>query len=205
MSNSNWLDWAREIHSLTQAGLTYCKNEYDLDRYRRLQRISADIIASQSGLGLETVLGSFSMQAGYATPKVDVRAATLCAGKILLVQEAIDGRWSMPGGWADPGDSPAAMAVRETREESGYRVVVDKLIAVYDVNRIQPYEFYHAYKLVFLCNFVGGEPSGSMETLAVNFFDRNELPPLSEVRTNRRMLDEVFAHAADPLRPAYFE
>ena len=200
-----WLAWAREIFSLSQAGLTYSKNEYDLDRYRRLQEISAEIIAGQSVLEKESVLKSFSMQAGYATPKVDVRGAVVCDGKILLVQEQSDGKWSLPGGWGDLGDSPAEMVAREVWEESGFEVRADKLIAVFDANRIQPFEFYRAYKLIFSCTITGGVARISLETLGVDFFDPANIPPLSQSRTNQRILDEVFKHAADPNRPAAFD
>jgi ADP-ribose pyrophosphatase YjhB (NUDIX family) len=201
-----WLAWARELFSMAQAGLTYTKNEFDLDRYRRLQEISAEITASQSELEKATVLESFSMQAGYATPKVDVRGAIIRGGKILLVQEKTDGRWSLPGGWADLGDSPAEMVAREVREESGFEVRVDKLAAVFDANRhIQPYEFYRAYKLIFLCTITGGAAQTSFETPDVGFFDLHDLPPLSELRINTTMLAEVFAHLENPDRPTYFE
>jgi ADP-ribose pyrophosphatase YjhB (NUDIX family) len=200
-----WLAWAREIFSLSQAGLTYCKNEFDLERYRRLQEIAAEIIASQSEIAKEAVLGSFSMQAGYTTPKIDVRGAVVRDGKILLVQERIDDRWSIPGGWADLGEVPSEMVIREVREESGFEVRADKLIAVYDANRIAPMEFYHAYKLIFLCTIIGGEAQTSIETLGVDFFAPDALPPLSEFRTNRTMIAEVFAHLAAPNRPTYFE
>ena len=158
-NQSQMLIWAREIFTLSQSGLTYSKNEFDLNRYRRLQEIAAEMIASQSDLTKDTVLESFSMQSGYITPKVDVRGAVIRDGKILLVQERIDDRWSMPGGWADLGDMPSEMVAREVREESGFDVRAEKLIAVYDANRIQPMEFYHAYKLIFLCNITGGERS----------------------------------------------
>lgn len=201
----NWLTLAREIFTLSQAGLAYSKNDFDLERYRRLQEISAEIIASQSELEKEAVVESFSMQAGYATPKVDVRGAVIRDGKILLVREVTDGKWAMPGGWADLGETPAEMVIREVREESGFDVRVEKLIAVIDANRIEPFEFYHAYKLIFLCAITGGEATTSMETLGVEFFDPQNLPPLSESRTNRQMIDEILAHLADPTRPAAFD
>jgi ADP-ribose pyrophosphatase YjhB (NUDIX family) len=201
----DWMAWAREIYLISQAGLAYSKIEYDLDRYKRLQAISAEIIASHSSLELGPVLESFSMQAGYATPKIDVRAAVVQDGKILLVQESIDGKWTMPGGWGDIGDAPAKTVAREAWEESGYTVRVDKLVGVYDSSHTAPLEFYHAYKLIFLCSITGGAPATSTETLAVDFFALNALPPLSENRTSRRILDEVFAHVADSQRPAYFE
>ncbi len=203
--NNKWIDWARAIFSLSQAGLAYSQNPFDIDRYKQLQEITAEMIASQSDLEKSAVLESFSMQAGYATPKVDVRAAVLRDGKILLIQEQSDERWAMPGGWADIGDSPASVAEREAWEESGYRVKAEKVIAVLDANQIEPMEFYHAYKLIFLCSFLEGEPRTSYETLAVDFFDPNKLPPLSLFRTNESMLKEVFAHVQDPLRPTAFD
>jgi ADP-ribose pyrophosphatase YjhB (NUDIX family) len=200
-----WLVWAQEIFSLSQSGITYSGNPYDIERYKRLQEITAEIIESQSDISKESVLDSFSMQAGYVTPKVDVRGAVVRKGKILLIQERADGNWAMPGGWADLGNSPASVAEREVWEESGFRVKAEKVVAVIDANRIEPLEFYHAYKIIFLCRLLEGEPRTSHETLAVDFFDPDRLPPLSFYRTNEEMLEEVFAHVADPTRPTAFD
>jgi ADP-ribose pyrophosphatase YjhB (NUDIX family) len=201
----NWMDWAREIFSLSQAGLTYSENPYDIERYKRLQEITAEMIASQSDMKKESALESFSMQAGYITPKIDVRGAVIRDGRILLVQERADGRWAMPGGWADIGNAPASVAEREVWDESGFRVQAEKVVAVLDANRIEPMEFYHAYKIIFLCKILEGEPRTSHETLAVNFFDPGKLPLLSLFRTNEAMLREVFAHLQDPLRRTMFD
>ena len=200
-----WIDWAREIFALSQAGLTYSNNEFDIQRYKRLQEISAEIIASQSKHSKESALESFSMQVGYATPKIDVRGAVVREDKILLIQERMDGRWAMPGGWADLGDAPASVAEREVWEESGYRVKAEKVIAVLDANRIEPMEFYHAFKIIFLCRLIGGEARVSYETLAVDFFSLDDLPPLSSFRTNEAMLQEVFAHVREPNRRTAFD
>lgn len=202
---AKWIEWAQEILSLSQSGLSYSGNQYDIERYKRLQEISAEIIASQSQIEKETVLDSFSMQAGYITPKVDVRGAVVNDGKILLIQERADDRWAMPGGWADLGNSPRSVAEREVWEESGFRVRAEKVVAVIDANRIQPFEFYHAYKLIFLCTLLEGEPRTSYETLAVDFFDPAHLPPLSIYRTNEDMIKEVFAHIQNPNRPTAFD
>lgn len=202
---SKWIDWAQEIFSLSQAGLAYSQNPFDLGRYKRLQEITAEIIANQSDIAKESVLKSFSMQAGYITPKVDVRGAVVQEGKILLIQERADGRWAMPGGWADLGNSPASVAEREVWEESGFRVKAEKVVAVLDANRIEPFEFYHAYKIIFLCKLLEGEPRTSYETLAVDFFDLDHLPPLSSYRTNETMLQEVFAHVENPDRRTVFD
>ena len=200
-----WIAWAREIFSMSQAGLTYSQNEFDIERYKRLQEITAEMIESQSGLSKESVLESFSMQAGYATPKIDVRGAVVRDNKILLIQERMDGRWAMPGGWADLGNAPASVAEREVWEESGYHVKAEKVVAVIDANRIEPKEFYHAFKIIFLCTLIGGEPQVSHETMAVDFFDMNNLPPVSLYRTDESMLREVFAHIQDPNRRTAFD
>jgi len=185
-----WLGWARTIQSLAQIGLTYSRNEFDSERYQHLLEIAAEMVESQTDLSKDQIMVSFSMQPGYATPKVDVRAAVVQEGRILLVQERSDGRWSMPGGWADVGDVPSKAVAREVREESGFQVRVDKVVGLLDANRFlfAPLEFYHAYKMIFLCSITGGKARPSNETLAVDFFDPASLPPLSSMRTDRRML-----------------
>jgi ADP-ribose pyrophosphatase YjhB (NUDIX family) len=201
-----WLDWAREIQALCQTGLTYSKSEYETLRYRRLLEIAAEMAARQTGGDPEKMLQDFLHQPGYATPKVDVRGAVVRDGKILLVQERSDGRWCMPGGWADVGDIPSAMVAREVLEESGFEVRPRKVIGVYDANRGgTPLSFFHAYKVVFHCELLGGEAKPSVETAAVDFFPFHRLPPLSSARTGERHLAEVQAHLADPLRPAAFD
>jgi ADP-ribose pyrophosphatase YjhB (NUDIX family) len=201
-----WLSWAREIQALSQTGLTYASSEYERQRYGRLAEIAAEIVQSHTGLSQERILESFLMQPGYATPKVDVRGAVVRDGQILLVQERVDERWTLPGGWADVGELPSEMVAREVWEESGFRVVARKVVGVYDANRSgRPLELYHAYKIVFLCEMSGGEARPSNETLAVGFFDFDDLPPLSTNRTHERHLVEVRAHLQDPNRLAAFD
>ena len=201
-----WLQWAREIQALSQTGLTFASSDYETQRYTRLAEIAAEIVQTNTGLPRERLLQDFAMQAGYATPKVDVRGAVIRDGQILLVQERTDGLWCMPGGWADVGDLPSEMVVREVWEESGFHVVPRKVIGVYDANRSgRPLHLYHAYKVIFLCEITGGEARPSDETLDVGFFPFDGLPPLSANRTHQRHLVEVEAHLHDPDRPAAFD
>lgn len=130
-----WLRWSREIQSLAQTGLAYSQSEYDTQRYERLLSLAAEIAAYHSGIKVDRLRDSFAEQLGYATPKIDVRAAVLRDGRILLVQERADSRWAMPGGWADVGDLPSEAAIREVREESGFQVRPTRIVGVYDANR----------------------------------------------------------------------
>lgn len=201
-----WLEWAREIQSLCQTGLAFASTNYEVERYKRLLEISAEITSSYTNLSKEELTKIFMDQPGYATPKIDVRAAVIAEDKILLVQERTDDKWSMPGGWADVGDLPTQVAERETKEESGFVVKATKLIGVFDANRSgRPMEFFHAFKLIFLCDLIGGEASASSETKDVKFFPLNGLPPLSENRTNQKHINEIIYHLSDVNRPSFFE
>jgi ADP-ribose pyrophosphatase YjhB (NUDIX family) len=201
-----WLAWAREIQALGQIITTFARNEYDSANGRRLQEIAAEIVAARTGAPPEPLVTDFLSQPGYATPKIDVRGAAVRDGKILLVQEACDRRWCLPGGWADVGSIPSEEVARECEEESGFLVQPTKVIGVFDANRGgRPMEYYHAYKVVFLCALIGGAARASHETLAVDFFSFDDLPPLSQNRTNRRHLDEIRRHLADPTQPTFFD
>jgi ADP-ribose pyrophosphatase YjhB (NUDIX family) len=201
-----WLAWAREIQALAQTGETYALNEWQSGRYQRLMEIAAEIISAQTEHPVEPVIESFKLQPGYATPKVDVRGAVFRDNKLLLVREKMDGGWTMPGGWADVGDSPAAGAEREVWEESGFRVKAQKVIGVYDANRIEPMQLYHAVKLIFLCEILSGEATPSNETTEVAFFAKDAIPtPLSGERTRLRHIDHAFAANRDPYWVTVFD
>ncbi len=203
-----WLAWARQLHSLARSGLTYSDNPFEIERCERTQAIAEEIFASQSDEEPEVIAGLFSEQAGYATPKVDVRGVVFKDDKILLVKERIDGGWTLPGGWADIGDSPSRATEREVWEESGYEAKAVKLLAVYDRDDPRhghPPHPFHIYKLVFLCELTGGEAKSSMETDGVGFFGEDEIPALSEGRTTESLLRRMFEHQRHPEWPTDFD
>jgi len=200
------LQWAREIQALAQTGYEYAKDEFQKDRCRRLMEIAAEMVSENSDREFISIAAAFKEQLGYATPKVDVRAAVFDQGKLLLVREVADGGWTMPGGWADVGDVPSEAAEREAWEETGFRVKARKVIGVYDANRIAPLELFHAFKVVFLCDLLGGEARTSRETSEVGFFNRSEIPhQLSGERTHTRHIEDAFAALQDPSIPTVFD
>lgn len=201
-----WLKIAREIQQLAQTGLAFAKDEYEKARYNRLIEIVSEIIESNTQLEKESVYKVLMDHPGYATPKIDVRAAVINDNKILLVQESTDKCWAMPGGWADVGDIPSEVAIRETKEESGYDVNPVKVIGVYDANRVGgQLEFFHAFKIIFLCELIGGSPATSSETLDVKFFPFDRLPQFSVNRTNEKHIDEIKLHLKDQGRKTFFD
>jgi len=201
-----WLAVAQRIQAISQTGLAFAANEYDIGRYRELSRIAAAMMAGPEPEPVALAEGVFALERGYATPKVDVRAAVCREGGLLLVRERDDGGWTLPGGWADVGQSAAECVEREVREESGYLVKAVRLLACWDRNRHghTPHPF-HVYKLVFQCELVGGAPAASEETSDVGFFPEDRLPELSRTRIVPEQIRFVFAALRDPAMPPAFD
>lgn len=203
----SWLGWAKRLQAIAQNGLAYATDPFDAERYEQVWQIAAEILAAASGEPVEVVRGLFSAQVGYATPKVDVRGVVFRDDAILLVQERADGGWTLPGGWADPCESPREAVVREIREESGYETRAVRLLAVYDRSK-HPHEppfAFHVYKLFIACELLGGEAATSGETGAVGFFRENELPPLSISRVTEQQIRRFFELRRDPYAPTDFD
>jgi ADP-ribose pyrophosphatase YjhB (NUDIX family) len=201
-----WLDWARRLSALAQSGLEFAENPYDIERYTAIRAIAAEMIAHGAGSDADRVLDLLAGDVGYATPKVDVRGVVFRGGKILLVQERSDGLWTLPGGWADVGDSPADAVVREVREESGFETRATKLLALLDRNRHgHPPHVNHIYKVFLRCEIVGGSPTTSHEIQGVGFFAEDEIPDLSLTRTMPAQVAWMFEHDRHPDWPADFD
>jgi ADP-ribose pyrophosphatase YjhB (NUDIX family) len=199
-----WLRWARELQAIAQIGLTYAtENHFDRERYGRVREIAAEIMAAGGRVEPGAVLDLTSREAGYATPKVDVRGVVFREDRILLVREVADGRWTLPGGWADVNESPGESVVREVREESGFVTRPVKLLAVYDRSKHghTPLFPFHVYKLFVLCAITGGHPATSRETSEVGFFAEDALPELSPSRVTPAQLRRLFEHHRHPEWP----
>jgi ADP-ribose pyrophosphatase YjhB (NUDIX family) len=173
------LDWARRLQAIAQNGLHFSTDLYDRQRFEQVREIAAEMLAGAEGS--PALIAELALETGYATPKVDTRSVVVRDGQVLLVREATDGLWTLPGGWADPGESPSENAIREVREEAGLLVRATRLLAVYDREQRghSPSFLFHVYKLFFHCEIEGGELTPSEETPEVGFFDPANLPPLS--------------------------
>ena len=200
---------AIKLSALAQDGLTFAANPYEVDRYQQVSRLATDLLAALSGRPADELATELGRDSGYATPKVDVRGAIFDdQQRVLLMQEKTDARWSLPGGWADPGDSPSSAVTREILEETGYHSSAVKLIACWDreIQQNPPPLAVHVYKLFFLCRPDGTvQPPAALETLDVGWFAIGELPPLSLGRVNHRQLERALAHHLNPSLPTEFD
>ena len=201
-----WLDWAKRIQSISQSGLSFSNDDYDIERYEELRKISAEIIEEHTDLEMKKVMGLFTNERGYQTPKVDVRGVLFYDDKILMVREKIDDKWSLPGGFCDVGLSPSENIIKEIQEESGYNAIAKKMVALLDLNKHpHPPQPYHYYKIFIQCELVGGQAKTGLETKDVRFFSENNLPELSNDRNTKEQINMLFEFLRDPNKVAVFD
>jgi len=209
MTEPDWLIWARQLQSIAQVGLTFVKDPFDRERYEAIRALAAQIMAAHTGADLSRIKALFAEQSGYATPKVDVRAAVFRDdGALLMVREMTDGRWSLPGGWAEVNQSAREAVIREVREETGFDVMPRKLAAVFDRARhphVPPRPF-SVYKMFFICEITGGAARLSIETTEIGFFAQDALPSdISSQRIVPYQIERMFAHYRQPDLPTEFD
>lgn len=187
-----WLQWAVELQSLAQAGIFYCKDDFDKERYERIREIAVEMISYQSDIPIGKVKDLFCNEIGYQTPKIDCRAAIFQNGKILLVQEN-NGTWSLPGGWVDVNVSVKENVVKEVKEEAGLDVTADMVIAVQDREKHNlPVYAYKVCKIFVLCTVIGGKFEPNIETVSSSYFGMNELPVLAAEKNNAEQIKMCF-------------
>ena len=197
----NWLDIAKELQAIAQTGLTFTENKYDAERYQMIRDISVRILHEYTDTPIEKIKGVFAFETGYQTPKVDIRGVVFRNNKILMIKEDVDGKWTLPGGWADIGLSPFEIAKKEVYEEAGLEVTPERLLAVYDKAKDadHPQDYYHIYKLFILCSDSGGEVKTGMETTDVGWFTLDTIPPLSTPRITMKQIKRMFEYKDNPL------
>jgi ADP-ribose pyrophosphatase YjhB (NUDIX family) len=203
-----WLQWARRLQALAQSGITYARDPYDIERYEAVREIAVEVLAAHAGMPRETVRGLFAADAGYATPKLDVRGVVFRDdGALLLVRERSDGGWTLPGGWVDVGEAPSEAVEKEVRQESGYVVRAAKVLALLDRDRHgHPPHAHHIWKVFIRCSLVGGAAAGpGLETEGVGFFHADAIPPLSLTRVVPAEIARLFEHYAHPDWPTDFD
>jgi len=200
---SRLIQIADELRALATTGLHFTEGEFDRARYDRLLVLAAELAALECGAEPQRLMELFrDADRGYVTPKLDVRMAVFRGDGVLLVRERADGRWSLPGGFVDVGDSPTEAAARETLEEAGVVARVRRLAGIFD-NRLHPdcpAHLFHIHKLVFVGELVdaGAVPRAGSEASDAGFHALDALPELSLGRTLPLHLEHARRVAHDP-------
>jgi ADP-ribose pyrophosphatase YjhB (NUDIX family) len=190
---NKWLNWATRLQSIAQAGLTYGKDRYDLERYEQIRALAVEIMHEHTEIPIEKLRHLFASETGYQTPKVDVRSVVFRNDGILMVREKEDGSWSLPGGWADVNTSVGESAAKECFEEAGATVAPKRILAVQHANRHNHLVFpYTVYKIFVECELKSMEFTENIETNGADFFDLSSLPKLSESRNTLQQIQMCF-------------
>jgi ADP-ribose pyrophosphatase YjhB (NUDIX family) len=210
MQNTDLLAIAKRLQSIAQGGIFYSEDKpFDRERYQEISDISVQLLSHLTNEPIEKIGNLFTQERdGYQTPKVDIRAVVFNElDEILMVKEKVDGCWSLPGGWADVGYTPAEVAVKEVWEETGLEVKTVRVLAVIDKrNHPHPPEGWYVYKIFILCEKIGGEiMKNTTETADVQYFSLENLPPLSEPRNVRSQIELMFEYRDNPTKEVYFD
>lgn len=201
-----WLEWAKKLQAIAQGGLEYSKDKYDIERFEQIREITVDIMANYTDIDHEKIKDLFANESGYQTPKIDVRAAVFKDNNVLLVNEKIDGLWSMPGGWADVDTTLKETVIKECMEEAGVLVKPKRIIAVIDRKKNSNLPFpYAVYKIFVECEYIKGEYINNIETSEAKFFPLDKLPPLSLGRVNNEQIKMCYEASNKNMHEAIFD
>jgi ADP-ribose pyrophosphatase YjhB (NUDIX family) len=194
MIKEQMLEEIKRLKAIAETGLLYCKNEYDRERYEEVADISFRLLSGITGYDTDLLTIALPAAKDYPTAKVDIRAFILSAdGKVLLVKEIVDGRWSLPGGWADVGYSPKETVIKECKEETGLDVVPERLLAVFDKRlHAHPPQPFYVYKMFFYCKAVSTNLIKGFDVLDIGYFDVADLPELSQDRVLKSQIELLY-------------
>lgn len=217
IARTTLLRWAEALAGSAMTGMGFTENLYEEERFEEVLKIAAEIRSSASirGIGIEADSTSNDIVdqwiksigkgvQGYVTPKSAV--ATIVGnerGQILLVQRSDSGIWLYPTGWADVGYSPAEVAVKEVREETGIDVIPVRILSVIDGLR-RGFTAIPLYSLIFYCKAVGGElKAHPLECRDVGWFDRDHMP--SPMNRPEQWMEMAFDAIDGKVGPTLFD
>ena len=136
-------------------------------------------------------------------PVVGVGAVVVREGKVLLVQrgkEPLKGRWVIPGGTVELGETLEQAVAREVLEETGIVVRPREVVLVFDrIDHVEGRVGYHYVIVDFLCDYVEGEPVANSDAQAAAFVGPAELDAYNLPTAAHELVTKVLT--ADPLRP----
>jgi ADP-ribose pyrophosphatase YjhB (NUDIX family) len=141
-------------------------------------------------------------------PLVGVGAIIFRADQVLLIQRGREpslGRWSVPGGLVEVGESLLDAVKREVMEEVNLEVDVKDVVAVLDRvikdegGRVE----YHYILVDFLCESVEGNPAPASDVLDCRFFPLNDLPRQSMTAGTEQVIHRAFNRGRVPAFPVY--
>ncbi len=173
--------WADRLRDMSAMGQYFTDNVYDKANYQQIQSIAMGLMALANGDELADLEPLRAPIFSRPTPISVADAAVFDEdGRLLLIQRADNGKWALPGGALEVGETAAAGAMREAYEETGVRCEVVELAGVWDSRLCGSATRHHLYHFVFRARPLNGDqpdsPVHPQETLAMGWFGEQELP-----------------------------
>ena len=188
MKTSDFVKYLQRMIAITDTGLTFTKDPFDRERYEDLRSLLGEMLNQASDLDAEEVAEVLKPTSAYATPLMDVRAWIVEDEKICLVLGQGEDSWALPGGFGEVDYSPTENILKEIEEETGFEAKVERLLAVFDINRFQLQSKQYA-KFVFECKLLAGQFQENQEIADLQFFAIDQLPNLSEKRITKEQIE----------------
>lgn len=183
MEIKEFYDFLIKVQSIAKMGLVYSKDPYALDNYKEISELSCKMLEKFESIKLDR--NNYFTKHVYPTPNISVRTVVYNnKGEILMVKEAADGGYSLPGGWCDLYESASESAIKEVMQESGCKIKNLKLVAFLHQIPFRENVTIPAYVVVFRADLVENTCKHCYETTDVKFFPISSLPPLS-LKTNK--------------------
>ena len=177
---------------MATTGLEFASNDYDRDRFQRMSAIARDLAAMTIDARF-TPERPYLPDLGVVSPKVGCSVAAFDeGGRVVLIKRADNGRWALPGGYAEVGSPPSANALRELHEETGFAAALERLVGVYDNRAFASTAAYQFYICVFRARITGGAARPSVETPEVVLVEP-DAPPENMSALQRAMLRDAVA------------
>ncbi|MGM9873323.1 MAG: NUDIX hydrolase N-terminal domain-containing protein [Bacilli bacterium] len=188
MDSKQIYDYLIKLQSIARIGLTFSKDPYALTNYQEINDLTTKFLEEFQDVKLDR--NNYFERNIYPTPNISVRTIIFneTRDKVLMVEEANQKAYSLPGGWCDLYDSPKQAAINECSQEAGGDVEIVRLVGV--ANRT-PYKnpvSVPEYVIVFEGKLIGELHEHEYETSNVGFFDIDNLPIISRKTSKEELL-----------------
>lgn len=195
MNERYFYDFLLKTQSIAKIGLKFSTDPYALANYKEMEAMSKDMLEHFSEISFERP--NYFARDIYPTPNVSVRTCIFSKDRkqILLVKEASDGFYSLPGGWCDLYESPKEAAIKECRQEAGAQVEIVRLAALINRTPFKNPTSIPEYAIVFEGKLLGALGEHEYETTEVGFFDLDHLPLFSRKVSTPEMMRVILSAA----------
>lgn len=193
MDSKQIYDYLIKLQSIAKIGLTFSKDPYALSNYQEINDLTTKFLEEFQDVKLDR--NNYFARDIYPTPNISVRTIIFNEDrtKVLMVEEANQRAYSLPGGWCDLYDSPSQAAKNECSQEAGGDVEIVRLVGIANRTPFKEKTSIPEYVIIFEGKLKGPLHEHEYETINVDFFDIDNLPLISRKTSKEELLKFINA------------